>query len=80
MAHPSFRANTAGALEEHPHLPSIAQARSFQISVHAYPLTSHDEGKRILSPAFLIKIGGQQPAGFVSKEWIDADRFLAGQV
>jgi hypothetical protein len=43
-------------------------------------VAGRDEGQCVILPSLLVEVSGQEPAGFIRKKRIHANRFLAGQV
>jgi hypothetical protein len=48
--------------------------------MHSGPLTGPDECQGIFLPSFLVEVSSQKPAGFVEKERIYSNGFLACQM
>src|SRR5258708_54993 len=65
-------------VEENPNVCSVTGARALQRGWNAQTTASFPKCLRVLSPAFLVEIDGQEKAGFVLKHRIDAhDEILA---
>ena len=80
------RAQAAGvtgrhpAGEEYPSVRAIPGAGNLQGNGHAQLVARLHEGAGILSPLGFVEIDGEEMAGVILQQRIDADRVLAGQM
>ena len=66
--------------EEDPHMPAVARSRPFECSRNRLGPTGSQEGLHVPSPRPPIEVGGEESAGVVHPDGIDADRVTAAQV
>ncbi len=73
MCAPSLRqGGRNGFLEEEPHVPAVAAARSFQSGWNIHAVTRLQDGRRIFLPMRLVEIGRQEETCLVAQHRIDA--------
>jgi hypothetical protein len=59
-------------LEEDPDMPAATRSRSFQRGVEIEALTDLQKGRRVVPPVRLIEVGGEDVAGFIQEQRVDA--------
>jgi hypothetical protein len=69
-----------GGREEDPGMGASTGARYFDGDWHTEFVTGNGKGLGIVTPVGLVKVGGEEMAGIVGEQWINADNMLAGKV
>jgi hypothetical protein len=57
-----------------------AGAGYFDGDWHTEFVTGNGKGLGIVAPVGLVKVGGEEMAGVINEQWINADNMLAGKV